>query len=801
MKLRNLLAVVGALYSGVVMSATEVANFNFGWKFRIGAAVGAEKVDFDDAAWTPVDLPHDFQINMPWTEQASKSRGFKEMGEGWYRKTFIADPAWKGRRVRLDFDGIIAWGDVWVNGVKAGESTTGYFGFEIDVTKLLRYDRPNVVSVWSTTGENSGSRWYTGGGIYRDVRLMVGPDRGFARHGVFVTTPKVSVDEAEVSVQVDLDGFKGDTNEVVVTAFVKNPEGVVLGETKGSVRRNNLNHPELKLPGIAVKNPRLWSCETPILYTAEVVLTYQGRELDRRTQRFGIRTVEFSPAFGLKLNGVKTTFKGVANHHDLGALGAAAFRRGIVRYVRTLKKFGFNAIRTSHNPYSSNFMDVCDEEGVLVVDEFSDKWSFASGGCMCSRAPFPETWYRLLPEWVRRDRNHPCVILWSFGNELQCWDKTSGFQTDDWGVTTYKLMNVLQKRYDPTRLSTVAQYPAAENAIHWKDPENQGDSKPTPLLCATEVASQNYMPDKYAHFKKLHPDLILFQSEASTSGLLGPALKMDEATTVGYAYWGAVEYWGESDKWPKKGWNYSWISHALQPYPQAWLLKSYQTPNEPVVKIGVEVGPEVKEIWNDMVVGQKKILSLWNFSEGTKVKRVYVYSNAEEVELVVNGVSLGRKNPAKSRDWEYNVAYWDRVAYGKGGSIEAVARTSGQEIARDRIVTAGAPVAFDVECENAADWMADGMDLQYVNVYAKDGAGNRVPTATDKVAFDVSGAATLYATDDGDHYSPHLFNLSQRAMHRGFAQAILRSTQHAGKVTLRISSPTLGGKTIELATR
>lgn len=798
---KGLLAGICAVYAVAAMSATEIANFDFGWKFKLGPAAGAEKIDFDDSAWAPVDLPHDFQINMPWSEKASKSRGFKEMGEGWYRKTFSANPVWKGQRVRLDFEGLIAWGDVWVNGVKAGEATAGYFGFEIDVTRLLRYDRPNVVAVWATTGDNSASRWYTGGGLYRDVHLVVGPEKGFARHGVFVTTPKVSRDEAQIAVQVDLDGFKGDTNEVVATAVVKSPDGVVLGETRGSIRRSNLNHPELHLPTVGVKNPKLWSCTSPVLYTVEVSLAYRGRELDRRVQRFGIRTVEFSPAFGLRLNGEKTTFRGVANHHDLGALGAAAFRRGIVRYVRTLKKFGFNAIRTSHNPYSTSFLDVCDEEGILVVDEFSDKWSFTNGVNMCSRAAFPEMWYRLVPEWIRRDRNHPCVILWSYGNELQCWDRTSGFQTDDWGITTYRLMDVLAKRYDPTRLSTVAQYPAAENAVHWRDPENQGASKPTPLLCATQVASQNYMPEKYAHFKELHPDLILFQSEASTSGLLGPALKMDAATTVGYAYWGVVEYWGESDRWPKKGWNYSWISHALEPYPQAWLLKSYQMPDEPVVKIGVEVGPEVKEVWNDMVVGQKHVLSLWNFAAGTIVKRVYVYSNADDVELVVNGKSFGVRKPAKTRDEKCNVAFWDNVPYGTGGSLEAVARRTGREVARDRIETAGRPVTFEAVCENADDWQADGMDLQYVNIYAKDAAGRRVPTARDEVAFEVSGAATLHATDDGDQYSDQVFNISKRAMHRGFAQAILRATRTPGPVSLRISSPTLGTQTLELKTR
>jgi len=793
-----------ALAAGMARSEetlTTASNFNFGWRFRAGAVQGAEKTDFDDRAWTAVDLPHDFQINQPWTEDASKARGFKRTGEGWYRKTFATDPAWKGRRVTLDFEGIVAWGDVWVNGERAGEATTGYLGFEVDVTKFLRYDRPNTVTVWATTGTDDVSRWYTGGGIYRDVHLRVGPDRGFARHGVFVTTPEVSAERATVRVQVDFEGFRGDTNEVTVTAVVKDPDGNVCGRTAGRLTRSNLLHPEVVLPPVEIARPRLWSCETPALYAAEVTLSYLGQALDRRVQRFGIRTVEFSPDFGLKVNGRKTVFRGVANHHDLGALGAAAFRRGIVRYVRTLKAFGFNAIRTSHNPYSTAFLDVCDEEGVLVVDEFTDKWSYASGACMCSRVPFPQMWHVQLPEFIRRDRNHPCVILWSFGNELQCWPGSSGFQTDDWGVTTYRMMNVLAKRYDPTRLTTVALYPAAENAINWRDPENQGAARPSPLLCATEVASQNYMPEKYAHFRKLHPELILFQSEASTGGWLKPAVEMDEATTVGYAYWGAVEYWGESDRWPKKGWNYSWFSHALEPYPQAWLLKSYQRPETPVVKIGVEIGPEAKEMWNDMVVGQKQVLSLWNLPTGTVVKAVYAYSNADEVELLSNGTSLGVRKPGRDRTRDRNVACWNGVPFGTGGTLEAVARTAGREVARDRIVTAGRPVALEVVCENADDWTADGMDLQYVNVYAKDAAGNRVPTATDEVSFEVAGAARLHATDDGDHYTATVFGLSKRKMSRGFAQAILRATRTPGQVTLKVISPTLGERKVMLATR
>lgn len=791
---RTRVLILSLLLGGAATAAsgapTVTSDFDFGWEFKCGSN-----------GWSRVDLPHDFQINLPWEKSASQKRGFKPMGEGTYRKTFVADPKWKGSRVRLDFEGIMAYGDVYVNGVRAGGTPCGYFGFEVDISQLLDYGATNEVTVWTTTGSPNISRWYTGGGINRDVRLVVGPTKGFSRHGVFVTTPVVSEAMAEVSVQVGLEGFRDDTNTVEVVAVVRSPDGAAVGSSQGSVTKSRLDRPEVKLPPIRLDRPKLWCCESPSLYTAEVTLRHAGELLDRRVQRFGVRSIAFSRVFGFKLNGRKTTVRGVANHEDYGALGTAVFRSAVERSVRTLKDFGFNAIRTSHNPYSPVLLDVCDELGVLVVDEYTDKWSLADGTCMCSRDGFAETWYRTLPEFVCRDRNHPSVILWSLGNELQCWSWSSGFPTDDWGVTTYRMLNVLVKRYDPTRLTTVAQYPAAENAIHWRDAENRGDCRASPLLLATEVASQNYMVDKYDHYMKAHPDLILFQSEASTRDLLAPAVRMDAERTVGYAYWGAVEYWGESDGWPKKGWNYSWFSHALEPYPQAWLLKSYFRPQEPVVKLGVEVGPEVRAVWNDMTVGQKRILPLWNFPDGMRVPHVYAYSNADEVELLANGVSLGIRKPGCGRDAARNVAEWSDVPYGTGGDLVAVARRGGREIAQDRIVTAGPARTLEVVCESEDDFMANGKDLLFVRIYANDGQGNRVSVARDELEISVSGAATLLAVDDGDHYTSRRFDDPVCTMSRGFALVILRATRQPGEVVLHVESRTLGSHTVNLKTR
>lgn len=775
---------------GEVPWQTVAHDFDFGWEFRQGTS-----------EWIRVDLPHDYQMNMPWEKSASGKRGFKPMGEGTYRKAFFADRAWKGRRVRVDFEGLMAYGDVFVNGVRAGGTDCGYFGFEVDVSRLLKYGETNVIEVRTSTGAPVISRWYTGGGINRDVRLLVGPTKGFARHGVFVTTPVVSERMAEVSVQVDLEGFKGDTNTVEVVAVVRDPDGRSVGSSRGAVTKSNLRRPEVKLSPVRIEVPRLWSCETPDLYVAEVTLFYGGTRLDRFDRRFGIRSVEFSPAFGLKINGRKTTVRGVANHEDYGALGVATFRRAVERQVKTLKAFGFNAIRTSHNPYSPVLMDVCDEEGVLVIDEYTDKWALADGSCMCSRVGLPTMWYGTLTEFVRRDRSHPCVILWSLGNELQCWEWASGFPTDDWGVTTYRMMDVLVKRYDPTRLTTVAQYPMAENAILLRDVENRGDCRPSRLLLATEVASQNYMVDKYDHYLRAYPDLILFQSEASTRDLLAPAVRMDGTRTVGYAYWGAVEYWGESDGWPKKGWNYSWFSHALEPYPQAWLLKGYFDPETPIVKLGVEVGPEASAVWNDMTVGQKRVLSRWNFRPGTVLPHVYAYSNVDEVELYANGASLGACRPGRGKDSKRNVAEWKDVPYGSGGELLAVARWNGQEVARDRIVTAGPATGLELVAENADDFRADGKDLLFVKVYAKDAQGRRVPVSRDEIRVAVSGAATLQALDDGDHYTSRRFDDPVCRLCGGFSLIVMRSTCTPGAVTLQVTSPSLGSLTKTFSAR
>lgn len=772
--------------------------FNFGWKFQSGDLKDAQSIDYNDSDWRVLDLPHDFQIEQPWDESAGGARGFKAMGTGWYRKAFKADSAWKNKRVLLDIEGIMLIGDVWVNGQKVGSTDYGYLGFEADITKQLKYDAENIVAVRASTGKQGASRWYTGGGLFRDVHLVVKNPVAIARNGVFISTPKITEQNADVSVQVELEGIRGKSLDIEINAKIMAPDGRLIAETKEQApKKSKLHTVEVPLPLVTVAQPQLWSCETPNLYTAEITLLQDGKVVDGVTETFGIRTLEFSPEFGFKLNGKKLFLKGISNHHDLGAVGVAAFDRAIERQFRMMKDFGYNHIRCSHNPYSKSFLKLADKYGILVVDELIDKWSDKSywGG----RVPFTQLWYKMIPEWIKRDRNHPSIILWSLGNELQMREDLAGFPTGDWGVTTYRIFDVLVKRYDNTRKTTVAMFPARAGAIGKNEPEFHTKVYPPELATVTEVSSFNYRYLNYAQYLEKCPTMTVYQSEATTNELAAPFFGMDYDKMVGLAYWGAIEYWGESNGWPKKGWNFSFFNHCLEPYPQAYLIKSAFS-EEPLVHIGVVDSDKNSIEWNDIMVGGMSLSSHWN-RDADSNQNLYTYTNADEVELLVNGKSAGVKKNDRTDINRRNIIYWENIPYGKGGKVIAIARNNGKEVARHQLETTGKATALKMVIENPNDWKADGMDLQYVKVYAVDSKGRVVPTTEGEVTFEVSGEAKLIAVDNGDHYTDELFSGNTKKLHKGFVMAILRSNQTGGEVKIKASCKGLKSVTGKVKTK
>lgn len=762
-----------------------VESLNFGWQFHAGDIVDGESLSLDDSGWQTINVPHDFQIHQPWVapskdEKADNSdiganvrsrlssRAFKEMGIAWYRKTITPDASWKGKRIIIDFEGIMLVGDVYINGKYAGGTDYGYLGFEIDATKLLKFGEKNIIAVKANTMNPDNSRWYTGGGLFRDVNVIVtDAQQHFTRHPLYITTPLVGTDKSVVKIQAELGCYLRTNKLNINTTIIAQNGDTVYNKTKEIPFNRGQKVNEHKIDSITIEKPILWSCENPHLYKA-VVTMYRpdGTIADQVSSNFGIRSIEYSPEFGFKLNGKKVIFKGIANHHTLGALGAAVYPRAIEKRIQLLKEFGFNHIRTSHNPYSKSFLDLCDKYGMLVVDELYDKWltKFAGG-----RKEWVELWQHDVPEFIRQDRNHPSVVMWSLGNELQTY---WALPYADWGVTPYRLQKQLLLRYDNTRPVTVAMHPRGRHQTT--------DSLPAPLVHETDIAAYNY---RYMYFpgdSKRFPNMIFYQSEANTSNMGPNYYEMNLDKVVGLAYWGMIDYLGESHGWPAKGWAQGVFDISLEPKPMAYFLRSIFNENEPIVHIGI-IDSDQNTIWNDVQVGVQRMSDHWNRIEGSKMS-LYTYTNADEVELKINGKSIGTKKNDRKNPRVRNRIKWDNVNYQKG-HIEAIARSNGRIVACHKIETVGDAVKLTATTDNP-NWKADGMDLQHVRVVAVDKKGRRVQGANNLLKFAVEGPAEIVGVINGNITSDELTVGNTRSLFNGTATVILRSTKEAGKVVL-----------------
>lgn len=793
----------------------DTISINQGWQFHRGDVKNIDELKTTQGDDDVVNLPHDFLIGQDWvapdaSERPDNSdagsnvrsrlspRGFKEMGIGWYRYQLTPKDEWKGKRIVLDFQGIMLVGDVYLNGKRIGGTDYGYLGFDIDLSKLLKWGEANEITVKADTRNPNNSRWFTGAGLYRDVNLII-TDKNlfFPRHPLFIRTQ----DNKEVKIKAEIINqqklAKGQGKAVIpVEVRILDADGKVVAQQKNNIDFNaKWRDREYELPAISLENAQLWSPDTPYLYTAEVTLyDNEGNIADQIKEPFGVRTIEMNPEKGLLVNGKKVLLKGYANHHTLGALGAAAYPRAIEKRLKLMKEFGMNHIRTSHNPYSEDFLKLCDKYGILVVDELYDKWLTQYAG---GRVEWESLWQKDIPEWVKRDRNHPSVILWSLGNELQQY---SNLPFNDWGVTAYKLQKELLHRYDDTRLTTVAMHPRYRNL--------ETDSIPADLAVATEVNSYNY---RYMYFPgdmKRYPEKTFYQSEASVAAMGPNFYEMDRDKVLGLAYWGTIDYLGESMGWPVKGWNQGVFNLSLQPKPDAYFVKSMFS-EEPVVHIGIieKSGGNIQ--WNGINVSAGKLSENWNREVGEKVS-LYTYTNADEVELFLNGKSLGVRKNSEAPKLRARIK-WDDIAYAPGVLL-AVARKNGKVVARHQIETTGEAVALKL-VPDMETWHADGKDLMHVRIYAVDKKGRRVlnmkdAKAFDKLTFTVKGDANIVAVDNGNIASDELHigktqleKSIQRNLFQGSALVILRAGDKPGKIELLVAGEKMKAKKLVLNTK
>jgi len=766
------------------------ASFDLGWRFQKGDAAGAERPDHDDAGWRTLDLPHDWAIEGPFDPAISPHQGaLPYFGVAWYRKRFQVPESARGRFYSIEIDGAMSNATVFLNGHELGGRPYGYVGFALDLTPHLRFGAENVIAV-RLAPEDESSRWYPGAGLYRHVWIEGTGPVHVDRWGTFVTTPGVSAGGATVAVRTELRNREGQDARVTLETAILDPDGREVARASSSPTVSP-GARAAALVRITVLSPRLWDVERPQLYKAISTVKRADAVLDRYETPFGIRTIEWGPGKGFLLNGRRVPLRGVCNHHDLGALGAAVNRRAIERQLEILKRMGANAVRTSHNPPSPELLEAADRMGFLVQDEAFDMWGKTKIKNGHGKY-FGEWSERDLRDMIRRDRNHPSVVMWSIGNEI-----LEQADADGWKVA--KRLTDICHEEDPTRPVT-AGFNQPENAIRNK------------LADQVDIPGFNYGVREYPRILAEHPGWTIVGAETAScvssrgeyhlpiekyekhpsrqitsydvvaprwaycpdvefAGLEESPAVLGEFVWTGFDYLGEpTPYfaWNEArdeKDWPARSSYFGIVDLAGFPKDRYYLYQSQWT-REPMVHLLPH--------WT------------WAGREGQPIP-VMAYTNAEEVELLLNGSSLGRKKKGEpyvmpvgekiSQDLRFTTKYrivWE-VPYAPG-TLKAVAYSGGKAVATTEVKTAGVPARLVLTPDRLAI-RADGEDLSFVTVRVEDAQGSLVPGADNLVRFAVEGAGRVAAVDNGNPASLEPFQARERRAFNGLALLIVRSNR------------------------
>lgn len=760
---------------------------------NLGADVAYTGKGFDDSAWRQLNLPHDWGIEGPFKQEYPGDTGrLPWWGVGWYRKHFEVPASDQGRRYSLEIDGAMAYACVWLNGQFVGGWPYGYASWHLDLTPYLKFGGENVLAI-RLDNPSTSSRWYPGGGIYRNVWLVKTPAVHVAHWGTYVTTPEVSLDAATVKIRVSVDNESDSTATLTVrneiseldAADRKGKPLASLGLTSVQVDPRQTRSGESE---VVLKYPKLWSLERPRRYVVVTTLEENGRLVDRYETPFGVRSIEYTSTNGFRLNGRRVQLYGVCDHHDLGALGAAINTRALERQIEILKSMGCNAIRTSHNPPAPELLDLCDRLGLVVMDESFDCWL---------RGKTRNDYHLLFADWhekdqralVRRDRNHPCVVMWSIGNEVG--EQGQGER----GAAVARELASIVHQEDLTRPTT-----SAENS-----------ARPgSPFAAALDVLGLNYQGSRlpnpqYLSFKQSFPDRFVYGSEtASTISSRGeytfPVVSQATNTPYGTATSSApgrgqdtanhqmssydlyFPNWATSpdmefaaqDRWPFVGGEFVWTGFDYLGEPTPWGGRNNPSRSSYFGIIDLAGFPKDRYYiyqarWRPELP-MAHILPHWNWPDRKgKVTPVHVYTSGDEAELFLNGKSLGRK---KKEEYEYRLR-WDDVVY-QPGEVKVIAYRKGRKWATDVMKTTG-PAAKLLLQPDRTTIRADGDDLSFVTVTVADRSGLLVPQSKNHITFKVDGPGEIVATDNGDATSFESFQAPERNAFNGLALVIVRA--------------------------
>ncbi|MCU7552104.1 DUF4982 domain-containing protein [Chitinophagaceae bacterium LB-8] len=766
--------------------------FDFDWKFALNDHPGAEQPGFNDSKWRLLDVPHDFSIEHPFDSsyKTGAGGGYTYSGIGWYRKHFKTEKDFADKKLWILFDGVYRNSEVWINGHYLGIRPYGYSSFYYDLTQYLNpVGRNNVIAVKVNTTEQPNSRWYTGSGIYRHVWLVAKNKLHLDQWGVFARTVEANNDKASIDVSVGLSNEnKVDQSCTVVTKLID-----AAGKEAGRAESKVDTKPGLALKieqNIKISKPALWSIEQPNLYQLQVEVRSGGTVVDRYISPFGIRTFHFDPNKGFSLNGKHVKLKGVNNHHDNGPLGATVFDGVHKRRLEILKSMGCNAIRMSHNPPSPELLDYADRMGFVVIDEIFDEWM--DGKTPGGYAPYFEKWYEKdVENWIRRDRNHPSVIAWSIGNEVrEQYNKENALK-----VT--KMLMEASRKHDTTRPIT-----AACNEILNVNSFGMGD-----LL---DIVGYNYQEAYYKADHDKYPNRVIFGTETviypyhpgtcwqlrSYNQWLEGQLKdyvAGEFLWTGFDYIGEAgigevgtgcEFWKTWPTWPIRGASCGVIDMSGFPKPAYWFRKALWN-DEPMVHIAVQTNKSARNRELCSFWSWPKVETHWNHDKKGDTLAVHVYTNVPEVELRLNGKSLGvRKWDLKNEAF----LFWE-VPY-EPGKLEAIGKTADGKTVSFAVQTAGEPAKIILSPDKKV-LEANRQDLSYVSVQIVDANNILVPFGDNMINFEVSGAGKLTAVGNGDQQSHTPLKGSQIEAWQGKCLAIVQSTDRKGEITITARSGSL----------
>ena len=799
------------------INTRQRTSFNNNWKFSLGDVEGASVFTFDDNDWRQLNLPHDWAIEGEFSKDNPSGTGGGALpgGIGWYRKTFVADETYAGKKVFIDFDGVYMNSEVFINGVSLGKRPYGYISFRYDLTPYLKIGDENVIAVKVDNQEQPNSRWYSGCGIYRNVWLTVTNPIHVDLWGTYVTTPQVSDKEATVSVCTSIKNEGAVDAEVKVVSSLLDAEGNLVGETT-SVLPISKDSVGTYQQTMKVDSPILWSVNNPYLYTLETEVWADGKLVDTYETTTGIRSFEFSAEKGFVLNGEQVKIKGVCMHHDLGCLGAAVNTRAIERQLEILQEMGCNGIRCSHNPPAPELLQLCDEMGFIVMDETFDMWRKKKTRYDYSLY-FNEWHERDLTDLMLRDRNHPSIFMWSIGNEvLEQWSDanadTLSLEEANMILNFGHSAEMLAKEGSEMSVNSLLTKKLADmtRALDPTRPVTAGCNEPNPYnhlfaSGALDIIGFNYHDDWFMGVPKNFPGKPFIVTESVSSLMTRGYYKMpSDKPILCPERWDKPYYdpsfscssydhcrapWGSHHENTLRlvsendfiSGQYIWtgFDYIGEPTPYGWPARSSYFGIVDLAGFPKDIYYMYQSQWTD-----KDVLHLfphWNWEEGQEIDLWAYFNHADEVELFVNGRSQGVRTMP---DDKYHVVW--RVKY-EPGTIKAVSRKDGKVVMEKEIHTAGEPAQIRLTADRT-EIQADGTDLSFITVEIVDKDGNLCPNANNLVNFDVQGAAFIAGVDNGNQTSMESFKAPHRKAFYGKCLVVLQNNGDRGDIQLNAVS-------------